>query len=82
MRPRRRDHGANAMIPPWMIEDLDRRRRERLRHERPRLGIDLPARPVVDPPPRRPRGEDDDATGQGRVGSRRVELPIHAPGGA
>jgi hypothetical protein len=42
------------MIPPWMIEDLERRRRERVRRERPQLRIELPVRPEPAPPPPRP----------------------------
>ena len=41
------------MIPPWIIEEVERARRERDRDERPQLPLALPARTVDDlPPPR------------------------------
>jgi hypothetical protein len=39
------------MTPPWMIEELERCRREREYDERPALQIELP----VEPPQRRER---------------------------
>lgn len=42
------------MIPPWMIEDLERRRRDRVRRKRPQLRIELPARPEPKSPPPAP----------------------------
>jgi hypothetical protein len=41
------------MIPPWIIEEVERARRERDRGERPQLPLELPPRTVDDlPPPR------------------------------
>ena len=37
------------MTPPWMVEELERRRREREYEERPALHVELP----VEPPQRR-----------------------------
>jgi hypothetical protein len=42
------------MIPPWIIEEVKRARRERDRRDRPQLPLELPAGTVHDsPPPRR-----------------------------
>ncbi len=43
------------MVPSWMIEELQRRRRERERHQRSQLRIELPER-GHEPPPSRPVG--------------------------
>ncbi len=42
------------MIPSWMIEDLERQRRERADRERPRVPLELPVRTEDEPPPRHP----------------------------
>jgi hypothetical protein len=39
------------MIPTWMIEELERRRVERERQERPTLHIEAPVRPERDSAP-------------------------------
>jgi len=49
-----RRKGMGAMVPTWMIEDIERRRREREDRERPQLRIELPVRTENEPPPRRP----------------------------
>ena len=45
------------MIPTWMIEDIERRSRERERRERPRVPIEPPARREYEPPPPPPPRE-------------------------
>jgi hypothetical protein len=42
------------MVPAWMIEDLERRRREREDRERPQVRIEAPVRRENERPPRRP----------------------------
>ena len=42
------------MIPTWMIEDIEPRRREREARERAPLRIELPVRPESEPPPAPP----------------------------
>ena len=42
------------MVPPWMIEDLERQRRERERRDWPELRIELPVRGHDEPSRRRP----------------------------
>jgi hypothetical protein len=42
------------MTPPWMIEELERRRRDREYEERPALHVELPA-----DPPQRHESEDE-----------------------
>jgi hypothetical protein len=39
------------MIPTWMIEDLERRQREREGRRRPQLSIELPVRKDDEPSP-------------------------------
>lgn len=38
------------MLPTWMIEELEKQRREREREERPRLHIESPAYRPAQPP--------------------------------
>lgn len=45
------------MIPTWMIEEIERRRRERERRDRPQLPIERPMCPEYEPPPR-PAGRE------------------------
>jgi hypothetical protein len=40
------------MIPTWMIEQMERQRRERERRDRPQLRIELPIRPAHERPAR------------------------------
>ncbi len=42
------------MLPTWLIEEIERRRREREAHERPELRIELPEE--VEPAPSSPHG--------------------------
>ena len=48
------EEGLEDMIPPWMIEDLARQRRERERLDWPELRIELPAHGYDEPSPRVP----------------------------
>jgi hypothetical protein len=41
-----------TMIPTWMIEEIERQRRERERRDRPELLIELPVRPFHERPTR------------------------------
>lgn len=41
------------MIPSWMIENIERQRRERTDREAPRPTIELPVRTEEEPPRRR-----------------------------
>lgn len=43
-----------TLIPSWLIEDVERRRREREARERPQLRIELPLHPDDVPAPRGP----------------------------
>ena len=46
--------GLGDMVPPWMIEALERQRRERERRDGPELRIELPVRGYDEPSRRRP----------------------------
>lgn len=54
------------MLPPWMIEKLERERREREEQERPALRIE------IQPPDERPVAPPEDD----RPGSRVIELQL------
>ncbi len=43
-----------AMIPTWMIEEIERERRRREWHERPQLRIELPVQRDDERPPPKP----------------------------
>ncbi len=47
--------GMRTVIPSWMIEEIERLRREREERERPQPGIELPLHPDDVPAPRGPQ---------------------------
>ena len=46
--------GLEDMVPPWMIEDRERQRRETEHHDWPELRIELPVHGYDEPSRRRP----------------------------